>query len=245
MQHPLVLVATYQEAENICELIEQIWKALPTAGILVIDDQSPDGTADLARDRFGHLDSVSIVSRDGPRGYGLAMRTGMERFLRSDHDSLITLDADLSHDPAAMTGLLECLPTAGVVIGSRLIGGVRAVNWPAQRLVTTIFGNRYTRMVTGLPFVDCTSGFRCYSRGALERLDVGCIRARDYAFLVETLYWLWRSGCPIVEAPIVYRNRIQGESKLRARVFFESLLQPWRLRLRRRATSPLHDRRPT
>lgn len=235
----LILVPTYCEAENIGQLLDQLLRCQPEAQVLVVDDSSPDGTAELVRSRFGASGRVEVLSRPGPRGYGLAMREGMERFLATRAERLITVDADLSHDPEAVAGVLAALPPGGLVIGSRLVHGVRAINWPVRRLLTSIYGNRYVQLVTGLPFADCTSGFRCYSRAAVEMLDLRQIRARDYAFLVETLYWLWRAGCPILETPIVYRDRHLGESKLRARIFVESLLQPWRLRLRPRSSAPL------
>jgi dolichol-phosphate mannosyltransferase len=236
----LIMIPTYREAENIATLLEAVLRSQPEARILVMDDQSPDGTADVVRERFGHLGTVEAVCREGPRGYGLASRVGMARFLESGAERLVTLDADLSHDPAAIAELLPKLPPEGVVIGSRLVHGVRAMNWPIKRLLTTIYGNFYVRLVTRMPFADCTSGFRVYSREAIGKLDLSQIRARDYAFLVETLYWLWRAGCPIVEVPIVYRDRHLGESKLHARIFVESLFQPWRLRLRPHRSSPLH-----
>jgi dolichol-phosphate mannosyltransferase len=234
-----ILVATYLEAENICRLIDELLKHQPHARILVMDDQSPDGTAELVRATFARLENVRTVVRTGARGYGHAMREGMRLFLEGEDERLITIDADLSHDPALTTRMLEQVPPGGLAIGSRYIHGVRAMNWAVGRLLTSIFGNRYVQTVTRLPVADCTSGFRCYTREALARLDLGRIRSNGYAFLVEVLYWLHRGGCELVEVPIVYRDRCFGESKLGMGILIESLILPWRLVLKPQRFAPL------
>jgi dolichol-phosphate mannosyltransferase len=226
----MILVATYMEVGTIGRLIDQLRQHLPDAHILVVDDQSPDGTAELVRRRYAGVPTVEVVSRPGPRGYGAAMREGFERFLASPAEHLITIDADLSHDPALTTRMLERLAPSGVVIGSRYMHGAPRADWAVARMLVSILGNRYVRRITGLPIADCTSGFRCYSRAALERLDLARLRAHGFAFHVETLYAIWRAGCPIAEVPIVYRDRLVGESKLDRAVIAESLLVPWRLR---------------
>jgi dolichol-phosphate mannosyltransferase len=235
----MILVATYLEAENITRLIDELLRHQPDADVLIMDDQSPDGTAELVQRTYADRPQVQVVVRRGRRGYGPAMRDGMQRFLDSDAQHLITIDADLSHDPALTSRMLECIQPGGIAIGSRYIHGVRAMNWAAGRLVTSILGNRYVQAITKLPVADCTSGFRCYTRAALEKLDLGRIRSNGYAFLVEVLYWLSRAGCPIVEVPIVYRDRCFGESKLGVRILVESLILPWRLLLRPRRLGPL------
>ncbi len=229
----MVLVPTYVEAENICRLIDELLRHLPTAHVVVMDDQSPDGTVELVRRTYGHLPTVSAVTRHGVRGYGPAMREGMQRFLASGAECLITIDADLSHDPALTSRMLAALPPGGVAIGSRYVGGIRAMNLTTARSLVSVIGNRYVRLITRLPVADCTSGFRCYTRSAVAHLDLADIRSTGYAFLVETLYWLWRAACPVVEVPIVYRERLFGKSKLGVRIVAESLALPWRLTLRR------------
>lgn len=230
----MVLVPTYIEAENICRLIDELLRHLPAAHIVVMDDQSPDGTAELVRRTYRHLPTVSGVTRHGARGYGAAMREGMQRFLDSGTERLITIDADLSHDPALTSRMLAALRPGGVAIGSRYVGGVRPATLTTARSLASVMGNRYVRLITGLPVADCTSGFRCYTRSAVARLDLASIRSTGYAFLVETLYRLWRAACPIVEVPIVYRARLFGKSKLGPRIIVESLALPWRLTLRGR-----------
>jgi len=220
------------EVGTIGRLIDQLRQHLPNAHILVVDDQSPDGTAELVRQQYAGVPTVEVVLRPGPRGFGAAMREGIERFLASPAEHLITIDADLSHDPALTTRMLERLAPSGVVIGSRYMHGAPRADWAVARMLISILGNRYVRRITGLPIADCTSGFRCYTRSALESIDRAGLRARGFAFQVETLYRLWRAGCPVAEVPIVYRDRLVGESKLDGAVIAESLLVPWRLRWR-------------
>jgi dolichol-phosphate mannosyltransferase len=224
-----VLIPTYMEAGTICRLIDQLREHLPDAHTLIVDDQSPDGTAALVRETYAHLAAVEVVTRTGPRAFGAAMREGMQRFLASGADRLITIDADLSHDPALTTRMLERQLPGGVVIGSRYLHGTREADWAVGRMLISILGNRYIQRVTGLPVADCTSGFRCYSRAALEQVDFGAVRARGYAFQVEVLYAVWRAGCPLVEVSIGYRDRLVGESKFDLGMIVESLIAPWRL----------------
>jgi dolichol-phosphate mannosyltransferase len=233
---PMIVVPTYMEAANICRLIESLRAHQPGARILVVDDQSPDGTAALVQRQYAGRVGVDVFTRTGPRGYGSAMCDGMRRFLVSDADRLVTLDADFSHDPALVSRMLAALPPDGLVIGSRYLGTVPSRTWAFGRMAASMAGNYYIRALTGLPVTDATSGFRCYTRTALERLRLEHVRATGYAFSVEALYWLWRAGCPIVEVEIIYRDRLYGQSKLSARILSESLALPWRLRLR-----PAHD----
>ena len=238
MTTPLVLVPTYMEAGTIVRLLDEIRRQLPQARILVVDDRSPDGTAELVRRRYAGAPAIEVVSRDGPRGYAAAMTEGLRRFLASDAGWLITLDADLSHDPAVMTRLLEHCGDRGVVIGSRYLRGAPRAAWALARMRTSILGNLYVRRVTGLPAADCTSGFRCYARAALADIDLSRLRARGFAFQVEVLHAIWRAGHPIAEIPIFYRDRLAGESKLTPAMVVESLQLPWRLAWRGRHATP-------
>jgi dolichol-phosphate mannosyltransferase len=236
---PLVLVPTYMEAGTICSLLAEVRRRLPQARVLVVDDRSPDDTAGLVRRRYRDDPAIAVVTRAGPRGYAAAMADGLRRFLASDAGWLITLDADLSHDPAVMTRLLARAGATGVVIGSRYLRGAPRAAWAPARMRTSILGNRYVRLVTGLPVADCTSGFRCYARAAIEAVDPARLRAHGFAFQVELLHAIWRAGHPIVEVPIHYRDRLTGSSKLTLAIVAESLLIPWRLAARgRRPPAP-------
>jgi dolichol-phosphate mannosyltransferase len=228
----MVLVATYMEVETICRLIDLLRHHLGDARVLIVDDRSPDGTAELVRHRYRGVPSVEVVSRTGPRCYSLAMRDGFSRFLASDAERLITIDADLSHDPALAARMLDRIAPAGVVVGSRYLRGAARADWAVARMRISILGNRYIRLVTGLPVTDCTSGFRCYTREAAEVIahsEARHFHARGFAFQVEALYLAWRAGCAIAEIPIVYRDRLVGQSKLSPRILGESLIVPWRL----------------
>ena len=226
---PLVLVATYMEAGTIGRLVGEIRHRLPQARVLIVDDQSPDGTAELVRRQYGGDPAVEVIVREGPRGYAAAMREGLRRFLASDAGWLITVDADLSHDPAAMTRMLEHTSEAPVVIGSRYLRGARSADWAIGRMRVSILGNHYVRLITGMPAADCTSGFRCYTRAALEGVDTSQLRTDGFAFQVELLHAVWRNGHALAEVPIRYRDRLAGESKLTRPMIAESLLLPWRL----------------
>lgn len=226
----MVLVPTYMEAGTICRLIDQFRQHLPDAHVVVVDDQSPDGTAALVQQRYAHQPDVEVVIRRGPRGFSASMCEGLQIFLSSGALQVITIDADLSHDPALAVRMLDRLEPNGLVIGSRYLHGTRQADWAVARMLISIFGNHYIRAVTGMPVWDSTSGFRCYSRAAVERSELDRVRSNGYAFQVETLYRIWRAGCPIVEVPIVYRDRLVGESKLSWRIVSESLWLPWAIR---------------
>jgi dolichol-phosphate mannosyltransferase len=239
-----VLIPTYMEAGTICRLIDQLRDHLPDAHVLVVDDQSPDGTAALVRESYRDSPAVEVILRRGARGFGAAMSEGVMRFLASSADRLITIDADLSHDPALTTRMLDQLQPGGIVIGSRYLYGTPQADWAVGRMLISIVGNRYIRWITRLPAADCTSGFRCYSRAALERAGFTGTRARGYAFEVEILYRIWRAGCPIAEVPIRYRDRLVGDSKLDLKIVVESLIVPWRLVRQARRQPPAVPRQP-
>jgi len=233
---PMVAVlATYNERENILPMIEQLL-ALPLGlSVMVVDDRSPDGTAEAVRQRYGHQPRVILIERGGPRGYGRAMVAGFQRALEEGFQTMVTLDADFSHDPAAVPRLVQGLDPAAVALGSRYKDGVRVLNWPPRRLVLSLFANRYVQVLLGLPTRDSTSGFRAYDRRVLEAIDLKSLRSHGYAFLVEILYRAFLCRFSLVEVPIIYTERREGQSKMSKRVIFESIWAPWRLRLARRS----------
>jgi dolichol-phosphate mannosyltransferase len=222
------------EADTICRRIGALRGCLPGAAILIVDDDSPDGTGELVRARFSG-DGVEVMTRRGPRGFAAAMCAGVRRFRETGAHRLITIDADLSHDPALIARMMAALPDGGLVIGSRYLQGYPRVEWAFGRMMTSRLGNLYVRALTGMPIKDCTSGFRCYTRAALEQVDLDRMRSTGYGFQVEVLYWIWRAGCPVKEVEIVYRDRLYGESKLGLSIVLESLGLPWRLLLSTRA----------
>lgn len=230
----LILVPTYNERDNLPVLVRDI---LVHDGyrVMVVDDQSPDGTGDVA-DRLAaaHPDRVEVLHRTGKRGLG---RSYIEALTiaraRADVDLICQMDADLSHDPKYLPDMVAAAANGcDMVIGSRYLHGVSVVNWPLRRLFLSTFANNYIRTVTRLPVRDCTSGFRCWRREALQRIPLERIVSDGYAFLVEMLYEAHRRGCKVGEVPIIFVERRLGHSKMSKAVILESMYMPWRVVLR-------------
>jgi dolichol-phosphate mannosyltransferase len=226
----LIVVPTYNERENVASLVARLLEVAPGADVCLLDDNSPDGTADYARELFGSDPRFSVVRRKGPRGYGRSLVEGYRRCLEAGYARLVQLDADFSHDPAVIPALVEASAGADVVIGSRYCEGGAVANWPLRRRLLSRFANRYVCLITGLRARDTTSGFRCYTRRALRRLLEGRVAAEGYAFLVESAYHAQREGLNVAEVPITFTDRREGKSKMSRGVIFESVLMPWRLR---------------
>ncbi|MBI4265528.1 MAG: polyprenol monophosphomannose synthase [Acidobacteria bacterium] len=230
---PLVIVPTYNERDNLPLIVGRLLE-IPDLRVLVVDDDSPDGTGKVA-DGLAHAsgDRVSVLHRTGPRGLGLSYIDGMRQALRGDATHICQMDADLSHDPADVPRLLARAAATDLVIGSRYVPGGRIENWPKRRTLLSAFANRYVRWLTGLRIHDGTSGFRCWRREAIERLPLDRLASDGYAFLVELAWEARATGCSIAEVPITFVERRQGASKLSAGVVWESALLPWRLAARR------------
>jgi len=226
---PLVVVPTYNERENLTALADALLR-IPGLRTLVVDDQSPDGTGDLADAlAAGASGRLAVLHRPGPRGFGLSYIDGMRWALETDATVICQMDADLSHDPSDVPRLVAATADADVVVGSRYVPGGRVENWPKRRLLLSAFANRYVRTITGLPTRDCTSGFRCWRRDALARLPFGRLRSNGYAFQVEMLWEAAAAGCRIAEVPITFVERRRGSSKLSSAMILESAGLPWRL----------------
>ena len=231
----LILVVTYNEAANIARLIPAIRRHLPDASILVVDDNSPDGTGGVVRLAQATDDRVKLINRTDKRGYGSAAITGMQQAIRDGFDMIATLDADFSHDPADLPRLIDVLSRADVAIGSRYVGGIRVLNWEVRRLLLSLGANRYVRVLSGLKCTDCTSGFRAYRVAALKKVSFDGISSRGYAFLPELLFAL--GPVRIEEVPICYTERRVGQSKMGKKVIIEAILRTWVLLFRRLARS--------
>jgi dolichol-phosphate mannosyltransferase len=234
----VVVVPTYNEKDNLPALASGIL-AHPGFRLLVVDDGSPDGTGAIADQlSAAHPGRVDVLHRTGPRGLGRSYIDGLQRALASGADLIFQMDADLSHNPEYLPAIAAAAETYDVVIGSRYVTGVSVVNWPLHRIFLSAFANRYVRAVTRISVSDCTSGFRCWRREALERLPLKSMVSNGYAFIVEMLFEASRRGCSIGEVPIIFVERRQGQSKVSGRVIMESLIVPWRLVLRGRHPSP-------
>jgi dolichol-phosphate mannosyltransferase len=232
----LVVVPTYNERDNLPVLARGVL-AHPGFRMLVVDDGSPDGTGEVADALVTEYPGrVEVMHRTGKRGLGRSYIDGLRHALSStDAELICQMDADLSHNPEHLPALTAAANDADVVIGSRYLNGVSVVNWPLHRIFLSTFANRYIRAVTRLSASDCTSGFRCWRREALARLPLDEMVSDGYAFLVEMLYDAARNGSRIAEVPIIFVERRQGQSKLSSNVIAESVIMPWRLKLRRRA----------
>jgi dolichol-phosphate mannosyltransferase len=227
-----VVIATYNERDNLPDLAAAILK-YPGYRIIVVDDDSPDGTGQIADSLVANFpDRVFVIHRTGARGLGRSLIEGMKRALADGADLIFEMDADFSHDPKYLADMCDSAAEADLVIGSRYLNGVSVVNWPLSRLILSTFANQYVRIVTGLTTHDCTSGYRCWRKESLARLPLDSVISDGYAFLVETLYLAKRAGCRIREVPIIFVERRQGASKLSSQVLMESIVVPWRLRLK-------------
>ena len=229
----LIIIPTYNERDNLPPLVRALL-ADPLRRVMVVDDQSPDGTGEIA-DKLAHEFSgrVTVVHRSGKRGLGRSYVEGIALAIRTDVDLICQMDADFSHDPKYLPDLIQATSDADVVIGSRYLHGISVVNWPLRRLVLSTLANAYIRNITRMPIKDCTGAFRCWRRAALADLGSQRFTSEGYAFQVEMLYMAWRRGYRIVEVPIVFTERRQGSSKLSAGILLESVFAPWRLIARR------------
>ncbi len=228
----LVIIPTYNERDNIGALIEQLLALPSSVRVLVVDDNSPDGTGDVVRayaDKVGPR--VTLLPRAGKMGLGSAYVAGFQYALTTDAECIFEMDADFSHDPAAIEGFLEAIEDADLVIGSRYVKGVTVVNWPLSRLVLSYSANVYTRLITGLPLADATGGFKCFRRRVLESIRLDRVRSDGYAFQIEMNYKAWKRGFRIKEIPILFTDRRVGISKMNRRIIWEAAGMVWRLRL--------------
>jgi dolichol-phosphate mannosyltransferase len=225
----LVVIPTYNERANIPVLVTGLMQ-YPNVRVLVVDDQSPDGTGDVAETLAKEFPGrVSVLHRTGKKGFGRSYIDGLQQALAEPVDVLCQMDADLSHDPRHLPALIAATADADVVIGSRYVPGGAIVNWPKRRRVLSRVANFYIRGVTQLSARDCTSGYRCWRKSAMAALPLDRFISDGYSFLVEMLFVAARSGCRIREVPITFVERREGESKVSRAVLVESAITPWRL----------------
>ena len=220
----LLVTPTYLEADNIVEFLERARAAVPNIDILVVDDNSPDGTADLAEKTASDLGRIDVLRRPEKIGLGDAYRAGFAVGLDRGYELLVQIDADLSHDPRALPALLAAVEAgADLAIGSRYVEGGSIPHWPWFRRALSKWGNRYTGFVLGMPIRDATSGYRVYRADMLRTIDYATTRAKGYGFQIELAYRVWRCGGRIVQLPIVFTDRVRGQSKMTWQVAAEEL----------------------
>ena len=231
MPRCVVVVPTYNEAENLPLLAPAVLERDPRLELLVVDDASPDGTGALADSLAGSEPRIHVLHRERKEGLGHAYRAGFARALELGADWIVQMDADFSHPPEALDTLLERIEHCDVVSGSRYLDGITVVNWPIERILISYFGNQYVRRVTGLPITDTTGGFRCLRREILERISFDRIRAGGYAFQIELNYRIAKLGARVEEVPFFFLDRTRGTSKLSWQIGLEALWVAPRLRL--------------
>ncbi len=233
MMKSLIIVPTYNELENIRRLLPELMALGPDFRVLVVDDNSPDGTGKLADELAVENERISVLHRPGKLGLGSAYVAGFKYAIQQDVDCVFEMDADFSHDPAMVPEFIEEIASCDVVIGSRYISGINVVNWPMSRLLLSYFANIYTRLVTGMTIRDTTSGYKCFRREVLEHIELDEVRSDGYAFQIEMNFRCWQKGYRLREIPIIFVDRRSGTSKLSRGVINEAVWIVWWLRLLR------------
>lgn len=228
----LVIIPTYNELDNIQKLIPYLLEKYPEIDILIVDDNSPDGTANYVEELSRNESRVKLIKRQGKMGLGTAYVEGFKYMLNNGYDVAIQMDADFSHDPKEIKNFLKKIKDYDLVIGSRYTNGVRVINWPIKRLLLSYFANLYTRIITGMPIKDATGGFKCFRRKVLEAIDLDKIRSNGYSFQIEMNFITWKKKFKITEIPIVFVERTQGTSKMSKKIVYEAVFMVWKLRLR-------------
>ena len=229
----IIITPTYNESKNILTLINRIKDNVNDIDILVIDDNSPDGTSDIVAKFAESRNDIYLITRDGKLGLGTAYIEGFKWAIQNHYDIVIQMDADLSHDPKDLPRMLQAIKDYDLIIGSRYIDGVNVINWPMSRLLLSYFANIYSRIVTGLPIYDSTGGFKCYSINVLKNMPYKFIKSEGYSFQIETTFYSWINKYNIKEIPIIFTDRTIGESKMNKEIIYEAVWIVLKLRLRR------------
>jgi dolichol-phosphate mannosyltransferase len=241
MSKTLVIVPTYNERENLPAMAERLAHLPVPVDLLVVDDNSPDGTGQVADQLAAKSPSVHVLHRAEKNGLGRAYCAGFAWALEREYEFIMEMDGDFSHNPDDITRFLEAAQNADLVLGSRYCNGIRVINWPLRRLLLSTAAARYVGIITGMPFTDPTGGFKCFRRHALQSVDLDAVRSNGYSFQIEMTHKLWRQGMRIVEIPIIFSERFQGHSKMSRKIVWEALAMVWRLLLQnglRRSPQP-------
>ncbi len=231
----LVLIPTYNEAANILLVMQAVLGLSEEISMLIIDDGSTDGTAELVKDmRAQYPDRIDILERESKLGLGTAYLAGFRYALEHQFEFVCEMDADFSHNPEDLPQLIAPIKNgvADLTVGSRYINGVRVINWPLSRLILSYGAGIYTRFITRLPVTDVTAGFKCYHRRVLEAIDLHKVKSNGYSFQIEMKYRAWRKGFRLMEVPIVFTERTEGQSKMSKKIVWEAINKVWELRLR-------------
>lgn len=227
----LVIIPTFNELENLPRLIPVILSQDENINILVVDDNSPDGTADYVEEEANKNNRIHLLKRSAKMGLGTAYIAGFKYALKNDYDFIFEMDADFSHDPNEIRNFLKAIKENDLVLGSRYINGVRVLNWPMTRLLLSFFASVYTRIITGMPIKDATGGFKCFRKKVLESINLDKIKSNGYSFQIEMTFKAFMKGFRIKEIPIVFIDRAKGKSKMSKKIVREAITMVWKLRL--------------
>lgn len=227
----IVVIPTYNEIENIINIINAILDVKSDMHVLVVDDNSPDGTAGTVKEFAQTNPNVHIIVRAGKMGLGTAYCEGFAWALENGFEAIMEMDADFSHDPKEIPNFMEAIKEYDLVIGSRYSVGVNVVNWPLRRLILSYCANIYARVITGIPVHDATGGFKCFRADALKKIDLKKIKSNGYGFQIEMNFKLWKQGARIKEIPIIFIDRRSGVSKMNKKIIYEALFLVWKLKI--------------
>lgn len=229
----VVIIPTYNEIANIEKMLETLHSIHPTLNVLIIDDGSPDGTANVVKSFQQKKPNLHLLQRSGKLGLGTAYIFGFRWALENKYEAVITMDCDFSHEPEAIPTFTDRLGHYDLVVGSRYIGGIRIMNWPMKRLLLSYFASIYARVITGIPFSDSTGGFNGYTNKALTAMNLDGVFSIGYAFQIEMKYKIWSLGMPCLENPITFFERNEGKSKMSRKIIIEAVINVFRLRFRK------------
>ena len=228
----LIIIPTYNELENLPRLLPAVLSQDSGIEVLIVDDNSPDGTAAFIENERKKNDRIHLIKRSSKQGLGTAYIAGFKYALQNGYNIIFEMDADFSHDPNEIPKFLEEIKNSDVVLGSRYKNGVNVINWPMRRLLLSWFASIYTRVITGMPLHDATGGFKCFKKEVLEAINLDLVKSNGYAFQIEMNFKAWKKGFKLNEIPIIFVDRVKGKSKMSKKIVREAVTMVWKLRFK-------------
>ncbi len=226
----LIIIPTYNEKENVSKIIPAVLEQDKNIDVLIVDDNSPDGTSEIVQDMMSSNKRVHLLKREGKLGLGSAYIAGFKYAIQNSYDYIFEMDADFSHNPELIPEFLREIENYDLIIGSRYVKGVNVVNWPFRRLLLSYIASKYVRVITGIPIKDPTSGYKCFRREVLQSIDLDRVLSDGYSFQIEINYKVWKKGFRIKEIPIIFIDRRSGQSKMSKKIVIEAVFMVWKLR---------------
>jgi dolichol-phosphate mannosyltransferase len=228
----LIIIPTYNELENLPTLLPEVLSKNNGINVLIVDDNSPDGTAAFIENEMKNNNRIHLIKRPSKLGLGTAYIAGFKFALRNGYDFIFEMDADFSHNPKEIPKFLDEIKNSDVVLGSRYINGVNVINWPMRRLLLSSFANFYTRFITGMPVHDATGGYKCFRKEVLQAINLDKVTSNGYAFQIEMTFKAWKKGFKVKEIPIIFVDRVKGKSKMSRKIVREAVTMVWKLRIK-------------